>query len=278
MNPENIVYPPSSLPGLEILSCVDQRPFARHLHDGYVLWLNSEAPERFSVKGGGDVLTPGAVSIIEPGVIHENAPCDPDNRHLRSFYFSEDFLAGMHQRLTGGAKKGPDLRTCVIHNTELWRRLAAIHESMLHGPAAPEMEDALRIETAVHTLFARLYQESGANIRLSAHATDDWRPRAVVEHLRANLDRPVSLDELASLVSCSTFHLIRIFREQLGVSPHAFLVQLRLERARRLMERGVPIAEAALSAGLSDQSHLTRKFKARYGVTPGRYLKQRRGA
>ena len=59
------------------------------------------------------------------------------------------------------------------------------------------------------------------------------------------------------------------------MSPHAYLIQLRLEKARQLISKGKSIADAALLAGFSDQSHLTRSFKKRYGLTPGRYGSQK---
>ena len=64
--------------------------------------------------------------------------------------------------------------------------------------------------------------------------------------------------------------LIRLFRKHKNMSPHAFLIQIRLEHGR-LIEKGADITITALASGFSDQSHLTRKFKARYGITPHAY-------
>ena len=58
------VYAASSLPGLEILSCTGDQEFAPHLHDGYVLWLNSACGEHFALKGSSAILQPGSLSNI----------------------------------------------------------------------------------------------------------------------------------------------------------------------------------------------------------------------
>ena len=58
------------------------------------------------------------------------------------------------------------------------------------------------------------------------------------------------------------------------MSPHAYLVRLRLEHAGELIRRGRPLVDAALETGFSDQSHLTRLFKTHYGVTPGEFRRQ----
>lgn len=84
---------------------------------------------------------------------------------------------------------------------------------------------------------------------------------------------PVSLDALAQVVQLSKSHLVRLFRTQMGLPPHAYLLRLRISRACRLLAGGMPIAEAAHAAGFADQSHLTRHFKYYLGLTPGAYVR-----
>jgi AraC-like DNA-binding protein len=80
-----------------------------------------------------------------------------------------------------------------------------------------------------------------------------------------------SLDELAAVAGATPFALLRAFQRAYGLPPHAYLVQLRVRRARELLERGVPPAVAAVSAGFCDQSHLSRHFRRIVGATPGLY-------
>jgi AraC-like DNA-binding protein len=63
----------------------------------------------------------------------------------------------------------------------------------------------------------------------------------------------------------------RGFRAHFGTSPHRYLVGRRLHRVKTAIAEGMPLAEAAAEAGFADQSHMTRHFKARFGLTPGRY-------
>ena len=84
-------------------------------------------------------------------------------------------------------------------------------------------------------------------------------------------ERNTSLDELAVTAGVGKFRLVRLFRERTGLSPHAFQLASRVRLARRLLERGEPIAEAALAAGFTDQSHLHRHFRRTLGFTPAQY-------
>ena len=97
--------------------------------------------------------------------------------------------------------------------------------------------------------------------------------RAVEDYLRAHCAESVSLTRIAAVAGLSCFYFIRVFRANFGVTPHVYLTTLRLERARRLLQTSMPIAQAAVAAGFSDQSHLTRLFKRVYGTTPGEYAR-----
>lgn len=82
------------------------------------------------------------------------------------------------------------------------------------------------------------------------------------------------LEDLASVAGLSPFHFLRQFQAQYHVTPHQMLMARRLYAAKQWLAQGVAPAQVAAQAGLTDQSHLTRAFTQRYGVTPGRYQAQ----
>jgi AraC-like DNA-binding protein len=265
----DIVYPPTLLQDLEILSCRDGQAFASHLHDGYVLWLNSESGEHYQVSGSSDILQPGSVSLIEPEVVHCNRPYDPARRHLRSFYFSTRFVRRVCRRLFDETHQVSLLGTTTFRDPRLWGDLARLHQMMLGRG------DPMRIEEAALMAFADVFRGCTCTSPRGFRGADDRRVRTAVEYMHAHPDQSVSLAVLARIVRCTEYHLIRLFKRYKGLSPHAFHLQLRLERARRLIEQGLPLGDVAQCSGLSDQSHLTRVFKRRYGLTPGQYRSQR---
>jgi AraC-like DNA-binding protein len=83
---------------------------------------------------------------------------------------------------------------------------------------------------------------------------------------------PVKLDELSLECGVSPFHLIRSFKDSIGMTPHAYLMQVRANRARDMLFAGEGISTVAYRCGFVDQSHLTRTFKRIFGVTPGAYF------
>jgi AraC-like DNA-binding protein len=92
-----------------------------------------------------------------------------------------------------------------------------------------------------------------------------------IQRLDSAPDTQVSLAELASLSGVSRFQLLRGFAREVGITPHAYLVQQRVRLARRLLADGEAPAQAAIQAGFADQSHMTRAFVRQLGITPSRY-------
>jgi AraC-like DNA-binding protein len=81
------------------------------------------------------------------------------------------------------------------------------------------------------------------------------------------------LGELARMARLSKYQLLRCFQKVYGVTPHAWLLQQRAERARKLIQGGAALAAAAASCGFADQSHMTRIFTRQFGFTPGAWQK-----
>ncbi len=82
----------------------------------------------------------------------------------------------------------------------------------------------------------------------------------------------MTLSELAHLVGLSPFYVLRVFEQEVGLPPHAYLESVRIRRAQRLLVCGTPIAQVVGDLGFSTQSHFTHRFKRLLGVTPGQYV------
>jgi len=103
--------------------------------------------------------------------------------------------------------------------------------------------------------------------------------RRVLELVDAHLGSNVSVQFLAREAGLSPAHFARAFKETMGVAPHRYLLHLRLERSRRMLDaENASLADIAQRAGFADQAHFTRFFKREYGVTPGIVLKRRQRA
>ena len=103
---------------------------------------------------------------------------------------------------------------------------------------------------------------------------DDKALRLAQDYLADRPERNISLDELAIAAGIGKFRLIRLIRQHTGLPPHALQLAHRIRSARRMLEAGETITEAAAAAGFADQSHLHRHFQRSLGVTPAEYQRR----
>ncbi len=102
--------------------------------------------------------------------------------------------------------------------------------------------------------------------------------RRAVDYMHAHLPDDISLHRVAEAAGLSAFHFSRLFKRSAGVTPHQYLIRLRLERAKDLLLRSPEsMAHVALQSGFCDQSHFAMHFKRVYGVTPRAFMRKMRG-
>ena len=93
--------------------------------------------------------------------------------------------------------------------------------------------------------------------------------RQVLDYIEASLNQDIKLADLAGLIDMSQFHFSRLFKQSLGISPHRYLLQQRLEKAKQLLQNSDRlIIDIALECGFNNHSHLSKQFKQMTGLTP----------
>jgi AraC family transcriptional regulator len=137
------------------------------------------------------------------------------------------------------------------------------------------------VDTLAAALSLQLVQQAGTTVHRREHARGGLAPavrRRVLELMEARATERLTLDVLAREAGLSPAHFARAFKESVGRAPHQYLMSLRLDRARRLLDApNAGLSDVALQTGFADQAHFTRFFKRRFGVTPGA-VRVRRGA
>lgn len=151
-----------------------------------------------------------------------------------------------------------------------------VRESREGGLGGRLYVDSLKNQACVHML--RHY----ANVIFREPATHGGLSRAqcglLMQYLDENLDREISLADLASVVRLSVFHFTRKFRAEFGCPPHAYVMRKRIDRAKQqLARRDVPLKVVAANCGFSDQSHMTRLFRRLLDITPAEYRRTTTG-
>lgn len=154
-------------------------------------------------------------------------------------------------------------------------------------PVVRALGDSLDAELFASRPSPRIYIESLA-VALGAHiiasyakpvftggdlsALSGTQLRRSIEFMKDNLERDVTLEDLAAAAAMSKYHYAKSFKHALGVAPHQYLVRLRIEKARRMLASdGLSIEEIANRVGYSDRAHFAEQFRKCTGVSPSRY-------
>ncbi|AEG93852.1 AraC family transcriptional regulator [Ramlibacter tataouinensis] len=247
-------------PGVYATHTDSGRHFGRHSHATFGFGL-LEAGAQHSASGRGAVQAyAGDLMTTNPGEVHDGRPLGTPSRRWRMLHLPAQVLAA-----TAGVPAEVALTRPVLRDPALGRAVRRLLDSV-EGWAAGRCE-ALACEEALVGACAGLLAGHGTIAPvLAADAAPVARAR---ERLADDLAQPPSLAELAALAGLGRFQLLRRFRQAYGVTPHAWLQQQRAERARGLIARGLPLAQAAAASGFADQSHMTRLFTRQFGFTPG---------
>jgi AraC-like DNA-binding protein len=150
---------------------------------------------------------------------------------------------------------------------DLARRFLGLCAALADDPAPRLEQDALLL--AALTLFVE--RHAAAGLRSPPVGAEPRAVALVKAYLDAHAAEEVSLARLAEVAGLSSPYLNRAFARAVGLPPHRYQTQLRIDRAKALLAAGLPRRAVASETGFADQSHFGRHFKRLVGVTPGRY-------
>jgi AraC-like DNA-binding protein len=242
-----------------------QHAYPRHSHDYYVLCLIDSGRQTFWHAGRQHLTPPGGIILINPGDVHTGQAAQAEGFSMRCIYPTVAHMQAAVAGLVGQQPDLPQFRQVRVDDRWAASSLASLHTALTEGASVLEREAALTLTLA--RLFER-YGDIGAPSALgSEHQAVLKARRYIDEHFAEG----VRLTELAGHVALSPYHLLRAFRAELGLPPHAYLENVRIRRAEQLIAAGKPLAEVSAETGFSSQSHLTHRFRKIIGVTPGQY-------
>ena len=131
--------------------------------------------------------------------------------------------------------------------------------------------DSLKTTLAIHVL--RQYCTTKPKLASYKDSLSKSKLRQIKEYIHEHLDRNLTVIELAEIAQISPYHFIRLFKKATARTPHQYILQQRIEKARYLLQhQEITIAEIAALVGFCDQSHFTKYFKQIVGMTPRQYI------
>ena len=242
---------------------------ARHFHEEIEISLKTRGSGELFYRGERRLVPEGHFSLTYPGEAHTSYSSGEGGVAMRGLRIEPVLLWDAAEQLAKRRQAPPFFPIAVVDDGSLASLFLGLHRKS-EEDSASRLEQQSLLLVALTELIAR-YAENRPTPR---RVRNERRAvRLVREYLEDNHAENVSLEDLASVANLSPFHLSRSFRKEVGLPPHEYQTQVRVLRAKALLIRGVPIAQAAFDTGFASQSHFTRYFKRLVGVTPGAFLK-----
>ena len=240
--------------------------FAPHIHEGFAIGVVEQGVETFRYRHAVHFASAGEIVLINPGEMHTGSAAVKQGWTYRMLYPSASLLQRAASEIVGHQHDIPFFVEPVVADPVIAVQIAMLHATFTENTSALERESQLLWILA--QLIIRHTDSRPVPSKIAKEYGSVQRIRTYIEnHYAEN----ISLESLAHLVHLSPFHLLRTFRNIVGMPPHAYLTQTRINHARRLLLVGIPLAEVALLVGFADQSHFTKHFKRVVGIPPGLY-------
>jgi len=242
-------------------------PTSKAFHQSLALCFVDQGAFNVRHRGVSHSVGKGALLVAQSGETTSCEDFDGKSKH-REFHCAPEALETIAEEIGDRFTGGRIFQSPFICDESLCRPFLRFHSEMASKPTAIESSSLLR--EFVCEMILRYGKRPATTLRLGNERSAVKR---VKDCLESRYAENLTLEELARIVNLSPFHLVRVFRKEVGLPPHAYQTRLRLNHAKALLAQAATIGEAALNAGFFDQSHFTNHFRKVFGYPPGVHLK-----
>ncbi len=271
MNNKPAFWRDAAMPHVELREIEDggSVSYAAHSHREWSIGAIVRGESSFQCGPNLHAIDGGTLVMMNPDQMHA---CNPANKSRWAYlmlYINSQWLASLRYQL--GYQPTPAWQDI---NAEVLRHKATfahyLHFAELFKDSSA---DLLEKQSELIEFFGQLFSQLETNALHATGAPDENTGdlHTVRLYMDDHCSENLSLDVLTAQANCSPGYFIKAFKTHSGFTPHAYLINRRIQLGQQLLKQGMPIAEAALEAGFSDQAHFQRIFKKLVAATPRQY-------
>jgi AraC-like DNA-binding protein len=245
----------------------------RHFHEELELNLRQGNGWQLNYRGVMHSVPSETLVVTQPGESHQvDAPSDRSGT-FRGLRVGADLLQQVAIDVAGRDTELPLFPIPLVHDGDFNTQFVRVHQAVERSTSQLEQQ------TLTLDLLAQLILRHSENPPDLANLETEIQPvHHVRDYLEDNYNREISLQQLAQVANLSSFHLNRSFSRTFGMPPHAYQIQLRILKAKRLLKKQKSIESVAIETGFVSQSHFGSHFKRLVCITPKQYIQDSNNA
>lgn len=239
------------------------QPFPNHFHEYYVIGFIEDGERCLSCRNQEYTIAKGDIVLFNPGDNHACVQSDDGTLDYRGFNITKEVMLDLAEEVTG-KRELPGFSKTVIFDEEVTCYLHPLHELVMKGSCEFGKEENLLL------LISLLIQRYGQPFESCIPECREEIEKAC-DFMEQHFADRIYLDQICHYAGLSKSTLLRAFTKSKGFTPYSYLENIRIGKAKKLLEQGVPPIEAAMQTGFFDQSHFTNYFNRFIGLAPGLY-------
>jgi AraC-like DNA-binding protein len=216
-----------------------------------------------------DSLKQGRLSVVDPGIVHSASLSGIDSSGCYVMYLDKEWCVRIQRSLYENLNSYLHLHVTLVQDEKLYNGFIKMCDELFvkDMPLLEKEEKTLEFISDIFLNYCDAACQNKIYKRTSKYI------KTVEKYIDENFLEDIMLEDIALHVNISIVHLLRLFKEELSMSVHAYILNKKVHFAKELLSQNIPIAEAAQMSGFFDQSHLNRSFKRVFQLTPKEYQK-----
>ncbi|MUL10144.1 helix-turn-helix domain-containing protein [Aliivibrio fischeri] len=238
--------------------------YKKHTHREFSIGVVDSGISEYFNQNKKQMISPGSTVIVNPEEVHSCNPQKGTNWSYKMLYVEPEWIAKLQSQILNDSNN--TFRPFQITHTDcpfIYRGFQSLAHTLI------EDESTIKVEQTALNFFSELILKDTNNPSLDVISKKAIN--CAYQYISDNFDKNISISEIAEVSGLSDFYLIHSFRKQYGITPHAYQIVMRINKAKALLKNGENIASIATDLGFTDQSHFHRNFKSVVAATPKQY-------